>query len=121
MKNMKFIFALLSFSSIISVDDGQAMMFELIKGTSRVAVKKRIPAQMIQKRSLSTQGYKPIEPIKEDFQFDNITKEKIKFTDQSHERYRTEVSDSLFKEKIAITVQKDDHTLVVNIKKKEMK
>ncbi len=59
MKNTKLIFTLLSFSSIISVDTGQAMMLELAKNTSRIVVKKEVPSQMTQKRILHTQGYKP--------------------------------------------------------------
>ena len=121
MKNTKLNFTLLAFSSIISIDTGWAMMLETGKPISRIAVKKRVSPQMIKKRSMHTQGYKPEKPTLLEFQFDNITKEKVRFTDKSHERYRTEIIQPFLKERVAITDQKDDHTLVVNIKKKETK
>lgn len=121
MKTPKLIFTLLAFGGIISADAGWAMMSEVSKATSKIAVKKRVPSQMVQKRSLSTQGYQPKKPIPLEFQFDNITREKIKFTDKYHERYRSDSTELSFKERIAITEKKDDHTLVVNIKKKEKK
>lgn len=121
MKKAKLIFTLMAVSGIINIDAGWAMIPEITKAVSRTTVKKRVPSQMIQKRSLYTQGYQPKEPIPLEFQFDNITKEKIKFTDNSHERYRSDSAESSFKERIAITEQKDDHTLIVNIKKKEKK
>ena len=121
MKNTKLILTLLAFTGIIKSDPGCSMMtsMELLQTTSRVVVK-RTPPLIIQRRAMNTQGYKPLEQIKTDFQFDNITKEKIRFTDKSHERYRTEVTDPSFKERITTTEQKDDHTLVVNIKRDEV-
>ena len=74
---------------------------------------------MVQKRYLRTQGYKPEKNVNEEFQFDNITKEKISFTDKSHARYRVKLDDKYFKEHIAIAEKKDDHTIVVNIKKRK--
>ncbi len=66
------------------------------------------------------QGYKPEEQVKQEFQYDDITKTKVLFLDKNHERYKSlGKQQQSFKEISPVTEKKDDHTLVVTIKKKE--
>ncbi len=120
MKNSSTLLTLLAFTTTINIDSGWAMLPSM-ENISKITVKKKVPTQMVQKRYLSTQGYQPKEPIKLEFQFDNITKEKVRFTDKSHERYRPERPKSFSGEFVAIPEKIDDHTVIVNIKKKEIK
>ncbi len=116
MKNSKFFFTLMSFTGIINIDTGWAML-PSIEGISRIAVKKT--PQALRVRDMHTKGYKPTEPIQMELQVDYLPREKIRFIDKNHERYihlnHQSVKASTEKSNI---IKKDDHTIVVDLKKK---
>lgn len=93
MKKAKLIFTLMAVSGIINIDAGWAMIPEITKATTRTAVKKRVPSQMIQKRSLYTQqlktkGFRPEGPIEATtWHVINVPK-KLEYVDESHEVFK---------------------------------
>ncbi|MBX9786428.1 MAG: hypothetical protein K2Y08_03715 [Alphaproteobacteria bacterium] len=94
-------------------------LFEVI-GNSIMRRTPSIPRSESTVRMLSTQGYRPTEPVKLEFQYDAASNQKIRFLDRSYERYvRLNQSSKTPKEKeIISTEQRDDHTLIVDLKKK---
>ncbi|MBY0272318.1 MAG: trypsin-like serine protease [Alphaproteobacteria bacterium] len=92
-------------------------LFEVI-GHSIMRRTPSIPRSESTVRMLSTQGHRPTEPIKLEFQHDAIADQKIRFLDRSYERYlRLDRPFKTFKKKeILSTELKDDHTLIVDLK-----
>lgn len=79
-----------------------------------------LPRADLGKRFASTQGYRPTKPVELVFQSDTMTNQKVIFLDAGHERFvRLNQSVKASKERdMASTERKDDHTLIVNLKKK---
>ena len=123
MKNIIIAASLLMVNSTVYAGPGVSRvglgLFEMI-GNSITRKLPSIPRSDFTVRRFSTQGYRPTEPIKLDFQYDAASNQKIRFLDKSHERYmRLNQSSKAPKEKgVGSTEQKDDHTLVVDLKKK---
>jgi hypothetical protein len=71
-------------------------------------------------RNFSTKGFKPEKQVSLNFQYDNIPNQKIRFLDKSHERYvkRQQLSKSSNEKDIISKEEKDDHTIIVDLKKK---
>ena len=71
-------------------------------------------------RNFSTKGFKPEKQASLNFQYDNIPNQKIKFLDKSHERYvkRQQLSKISNEKEIVSKEEKDDHTIIVDLKKK---
>ena len=79
-----------------------------------------VPRGDLGKRFISTPGYRPAKLITLEFQKDDIPQQKVRFLDRTHERYiRLNQSSKVPKERDTVsTERRDDHTLVVNLKKK---
>jgi len=119
MKNLTLAVSFLAFASVANAGPGASKMssFNLMGelNTSKFIARK---ASTMQKRTYM-QGYKPKEQITPEFQYDNITDKKIIFVDKNHERYISPGKQQSLKEGTPTTEQKDDHTLIVKLKKKE--
>ena len=71
-------------------------------------------------KKISTQGYRPTEPVKLEFQYDNMPQQRIKFLDGSCERYvrvHQQSRKCLRGKRIVFKEQIDSNTLVVDFKK----
>lgn len=121
---MKSILTIMIFSLMGSTAFAAPGLKELLEFTTRCVAIKRwgtMHSSDLTKRHFSTKGYKPEQPSKFVFQQDDLPNQKIKFLDLIHERYtRTnQQASKSFKEKeISHEEKKDDHTLIVNLKKK---
>lgn len=66
-------------------------------------------------RLLHTQGYRPAEEVTPNFKYDDITKRKVTFKEDNHERYWLQGEQKEKKVHIPDLLEKNDHTLIVDL------
>lgn len=119
MRFFTLIISLIALGSLANAGPGMSrmsslsLMKEINTNKSKSIVRR---AKTMHKRNYM-QGYKPKEQASPQFQYDNIMNKKITFVDKNHERFVIQGKQQSLKEGSSIIEKKDDHTLVVKLKK----